>query len=186
MTRLRDSFDVLLDRGDPVGSDILLSRAREAVANGTVSELQTVAPGRRTRLWVAIAAAACVAVVVGIAFVSRTDTAPPANTRPIPIICRVSVAERHANVVLQAERGARASISVGAYRFRFAIVVREDRLIPPRPRLHAGLDLQARIFGPGLGSTGFGSESGMPQVGRGQSIGSANISGGPISYACGR
>jgi hypothetical protein len=186
MTRLRNSFDVLLSRGDPVGSDTLLTRAREAVANGTVAELQPPAPGNRTRLWVAIAAALCVAIVVGIELVSRTGTAPPTDTRPIPIICRVSVADRHANVVLQAERGARASISVGAYRFRFAIVVREDLPITPKPRLHKGLYLRAHVFGPGLGSPGFGSDTGMPKKGRGASTGLMNISGGPIAYACGR
>ena len=70
MTRLHDAFDDLVDRGDPVGSDILLARARDAVARGAVAELQPSPPGNRTRLRVVIAAL-CVAVVAGIALVSR-------------------------------------------------------------------------------------------------------------------
>ena len=55
MTRLHDAFDVLVDRGDPVGSDVLMTRARDALAGGAVAELQPSAPGNRTRLRIAIA-----------------------------------------------------------------------------------------------------------------------------------
>lgn len=175
MTRLHDAFDVVVDRGDPVGSDILMTRARDAVARGAIAELQTSPPGNRTRFRIVIAAALCVAAVAGLALVSRGGSAPPANRRPGSYDCRGSVASRTKHVKLTVARNARAHVSIGAFSFRFAIVVRRQ----------GELWVRASADGPGLGS-GSSVEGGPLSLPNGHVVGTVYIAGGPITFTCTR
>jgi hypothetical protein len=82
MTRLHDAFDALADRGEPVGADAVFASARDAVANGTVAELQRAVFAPRARFRIVAVAVVCVAVVVGAAvgLSTRDGTAPTART----------------------------------------------------------------------------------------------------------
>lgn len=178
MTRLHDAFDTLADRGEPVGSDTLLARARQSIASGTVEELQPAPP--RNRMRYALAAAALVVVLIAaVALVTRNGTTPtPAQPVAIPFDCHGSVAGRtSAHVKLRVERDARAQVSLGAYTFRVAIVERD------RGRLY----LEGRILGPR--PAGGSSMQGGPVLATGHRGGifmTANVAGGPFVLTCTR
>jgi hypothetical protein len=76
MTRLSDAFDVLVDRGEPVGADALFAGARDAIADSTVAELQPAAFAPRSWFRIVAVAGVCVSVVVATAVVLSTRGTP--------------------------------------------------------------------------------------------------------------
>jgi hypothetical protein len=96
MTRLRNAFDALADRGEPLGADVLFARAREAVARGALADLQPATKPRSNRFRVLAVVGVCVAVIGAgaIALSSRDGRAPTAGSAPairrggIPDWCR--------------------------------------------------------------------------------------------------
>jgi hypothetical protein len=105
MTRLHDAFDVLVNRGEPAGADIVFARARDALMNGTVSELQPAVTPPRAWFRIVVVAGMCVAVVVAaaVALTSRggtnRTTVPAPLTRPSEAGLR-SAATAYANAFL--------------------------------------------------------------------------------------
>ena len=155
MTRLRDAFDALADRGEPLGADVLFARAREAVARGAVAELQPATKPRSTRFRVVVVVGVCVAVIGAgaIAMSSRNGRAPTTGSASGVLSCRLSVGSRTATVVLDVDSDSHKSTSVAGYRFDFAVVL---------PTAGNRGSLRGIVSGPGLGARGSSAEGWFP------------------------
>jgi hypothetical protein len=127
MTRLREAFDVLVDRGEPIGADELFARAREAAAAGGLAELQPAPMRRRPSLWIAAAVVASVAIIAAVVALTGGHSNEPVAVRvPTHLECRASLGSKTTIGDIRVADGAVASLGIGSYTAKFVIVLSEN------------------------------------------------------------